>query len=248
MLYHAICNGLQRRYLWNRERDDLIHDLLIPVLGKQVVGVNRRGKKSLFNFGSVTYVTILRTSKRLKRAAEGKPPAELRRTQFVNEHNVTEEFLNEVRLIQSSPLSRSLLQQALSTPLNQLFVIMKFGDPELDAAYENIVKPVGKSFDYDVLRIDEIPDSGQISNQILENIGRSKVVFAELSQERPNCYYEAGYAHALGKEIIFSIRNGEKVHFDLSGYRMITWANHVDLRKQLTVRLNAIESREEDSQ
>ena len=35
------------------------------------------------------------------------------------------------------------------------------------------------------------------------------VVLADLTGERPNCYFEAGYAHALGKQLILTIRKGE---------------------------------------
>ena len=54
---------------------------------------------------------------------------------------------------------------------------MKFGDPQLDSAYEGVIKPVGESFSYKVLRVDEIQDSGAISSQILENIAQSRLVF-----------------------------------------------------------------------
>ena len=247
MWYHAITDfGQKKRYWWNRDRDDLVSDLLIPLLSKQVVVTGRREKKTLFNFGTVSYVSILKTSQKLSRPGEGKAPSELRDKNFIKKHNATEEFVNEIRLIQSSPLVRSLLQQALSKPLNQMFVVMKFGDPQLDSAYEGVIKPIGESFSYKVLRVDEIQDSGAISSQILENIAQSRLVFLELSGERPNCYYEAGYAHALGKEIIFSIRKGERVHFDLAGYRFIQWDTEADLRKKLKKRLSTKEPREEE--
>src|SRR5262249_5794314 len=83
---------------------------------------------------------------------------------------------------------------------------MKFGDQLLDSAYQGVIQPLGAEFGYQVLRMDEIQDSGNITSQILENIASSKIVLVELSGERSNCYYEAGYAHALGKEIIFCIK------------------------------------------
>ena len=165
---------------------------------------------------------------------------------FVAKNNVTEEFLRDIRLIQSTRFSRSLLQQALSKPLKQIFVIMKFGDRHLDSAYKGVIKGVGKSFGFEVVRIDEIEDSGNISAQVLENIAQSKIVIAELTGERPNCYYECGYAHALGREIIFVIRKGESIHFDLSNHRFIQWDTEDELRRKLRRRLDALESREEE--
>jgi hypothetical protein len=247
MWYHAITDfGDKTRYWWNRDRDDLVSELLIPLLSKQIIVTSRREKKSLFNFGSVSYVTVVKTAHKLSRPRKGRAPRELQDKDFVNKHNATEEFVNDIRLLQSSPSVRSLLQQALSQPLNQIFVVMKFGDPQLDSAYEGVIKPVGESFGYKVLRIDEIQDSGAILSQVLENISQSKLVLVELSGERPNCYYEAGYAHALGKEIIFSIRQSERMHFDLAGYRFIQWLTEADLRKKLTERLAAKGPREEE--
>nr|MDQ3818355.1 TIR domain-containing protein [Acidobacteriota bacterium] len=88
----------------------------------------------------------------------------------------------------------------------QAFVVMKFGDDRLDSAYEVVIKPALEEFRYSVIRIDEVQDSGTITEQILKQISNSEIVFADLTGERPNCYYEAGYAHALQKEIILTVR------------------------------------------
>jgi hypothetical protein len=247
MWYHAITDfGDRKRYWWNRTRDDLVNDLLVPMIAKQVKSVKRRGKKSLFNFGSVSYMTVLKTEEKLKRPEEGKVPPELKKKEFVNKHNVTEEVVNEVKILSSSSLSRSVLEQALSEPLKQIFVIMKFGDRHLDSAYEGVIKPLGEEFGFDVLRVDEIQDSGNISQQILENISKSELILAELSGERPNCYYEAGFAHALGKEMIFAISEDYKIHFDLAGHRFIEWGTEAELRTQLRGRLESYTSKEAD--
>jgi nucleoside 2-deoxyribosyltransferase len=95
-----------------------------------------------------------------------------------------------------------------------------------------------------VLRIDEIRDAGQIPRQVLENIARSEIVFAELSGARPNCYYEAGYAQALGKTMIFCIRQGEDIHFDLGAYRFIKWQTEEDLRQQFRKYLESYKSKQ----
>jgi hypothetical protein len=245
--YHAVADfGARTRYFWNRDRDELISEILIPLLSKQVVAAKRRGKKSLFNFGAISYLTVVKTKNKLERSKEGKPPQRLQDRAFVARNNVTEEFLRDIRLIQSTHLSRSLLQQTLSKPLKRIFVIMKFGDRHLDSAYKGVIKPVGELFGFEVIRIDEIEDSGNISTQVLENIARSQIIIAELTGERPNCYYECGYAHALGREIIFVIRKGEKIHFDLSNYRFIQWETEHELRRKLRRRLDSLESREEE--
>jgi hypothetical protein len=75
---------------------------------------------------------------------------------------------------------------------------------------------------------------------MLVSIAESAIVYADLSGERPNCYYETGFAHALGKNLILAINSSYSRHFDISGYRFITWDTEHDLREKLTSRLEAM--------
>lgn len=118
---------------------------------------------------------------------------------------------------------------------------MKFGDDVLDSAFEGCYKQVAKEFELKCVRIDEIQDSGNISDQILNQIAESKYIVADLSGSRPNCYYECGFAHALGKDLILTAHIDEDIHFDLSGYRFIRWKTETDLREKLRQRLKALE-------
>lgn len=241
MWYHAIAHyGTRKRYWWNRHRDDLVNDIIVPFVGKQVKPLSRTGVTSLFNFGSASYITIIKTKTRLTRPAKGKIPPELADKKFVKNNEATEEFVEELTILNSNTTSRSLLERALTPPKEQIFVIMKFGDDALDSMYEGVIKQLAEEFELAVVRVDEIQDSGQISQQILENIASSRIVIAELTGERPNCYYEAGFAHALGKELIFIIREDSMIHFDLLGYRFITWKTEAQLRKSLRERLDSI--------
>ena len=119
---------------------------------------------------------------------------------------------------------------------------MKFGDKFLDSAYEGVIRPVIDNFGMQPLRIDELQDSGKVTDQVLESIASSRYILADLSGERPNCYYEAGFAHALGKELILSIRTEDKIHFDLAGYRFIQWETEADLRRELIKRFTSLTS------
>lgn len=233
--YHAITDfGDQTRYWWNRTREDLVVDLVLPLVGKEIRAVSRRGRQVLFNFGVISYMTIVKTKGKLKRPGSGKAPPQLKNRKFIQTNDATEEFLDELKLLSATPENRSILQQSIARPLKQIFVIMKFGDPDLDSAYQGAIKAVAENeFKFRVLRVDEVHDAGQIPRQVLENIARSEIVFAELSGARPNCYYEAGYAQALGKTMIFSIRKGEDIHFDLGAYRFIQWQTEEDLRHKL---------------
>jgi hypothetical protein len=127
------------------------------------------------------------------------------------------------------------------------FIVMRFGDGALNSAYKRVIKPVFKEFSYSPLRIDEKKRSAKISIEILDEIRRSEIIFADLSGKRPNCYYEAGYAQALGKEVILSIRKEDfPPDFDMHDYRFIIWDNEDELENQLKevleeIRLGTIE-------
>lgn len=231
MWYHAVAHyGGKRRCWWNRSRDGLVAKVLVPLAGQQVQAVTRNGQPALFNFAAVSYLTVHKTDGKLKRGERGGIPTELRDKDFLAANNATKEFVDEIRVLSAATSSQSLVQTSLKAPLNQIFVIMKFDDPHLDSAYEGVIQPLGQEFGYDVVRVDAIQDSGSISQQILQNIAESRLVFADLTGQRPNCYYEAGFAHALGKELILSIREGEEIHFDLAGYRFIVWETEAKLR------------------
>jgi hypothetical protein len=152
----------------------------------------------------------------------------------------TAEFVEKVRELQSAPTTRSLLQIAFQPPEQQVFVIMKFGDKHLDSAYCGVIKPLAQEFGLRVVRVDEIQDSGRINDQILENIAKSCLIISDLSGERPNCYYETGFAHALGKNIVLTIHKGSDIHFDLSSHRFIQWETESELRSALVARFTSI--------
>jgi DNA-binding response OmpR family regulator len=125
---------------------------------------------------------------------------------------------------------------------DQAFVVMQFGEKHLDSAYEGVIKPVFEEHGITCLRIDEVQDSGLVTDQVLRKIDECRFVLADLSGERPNCYYETGFAHALKKDMILTIRRGDPVHFDLAGHRFIQWETEADLRKQLRARLASIKN------
>src|SRR3954447_1800720 len=60
-----------------------------------------------------------------------------------------------------------------------------------------------------------------IINAIVENIQKTQIVIADLTEARPNCYYELGYSHALKKETVIISRRAEHIHFDVNQYSCI---------------------------
>lgn len=243
MKYHAKLEyGQSSHYWWNHSEESITDKLVLPFINGQVIMLHTKNGERLFNMKNATFLRIYRTSASLK-AIEGKPVIDQINDNEFQSNDCTSDFLNKFKTTNAGPELTSLLQKAFQPPKQQVFVIMKFGDAVLDAAYKECYRPVSKKFKLSCIRIDEIQDSKKISDQILEMIAESKYVIADLSGARPNCYYEAGFAHALGKEIILTIQDGEAAHFDLQGHRFIQWKTESDLRRQLTKRLKTLEEK-----
>lgn len=241
MYYHALCSvpGGQKFWRVNNDIGTILADLVIPFINKQVVETRMGVGRAIVNLGMVSTIQLFKSEEAIKEVKDEAIVAILKSPEF-KKKECTQEIVDLGLLNKSSVDSKSLIQTALGPTKKQVFVIMKFKDKVLDSAYDGVIKPIIKKFQYKPLRIDEIQDSGKINEQILEEIGRSEVILADLTGERPNCYYEAGFAHAIGKEMIFTIRKGTPIHFDLYTYRFIEWETEEDLRKKLNERFKAI--------
>ncbi|HEX8250517.1 MAG TPA: hypothetical protein VF599_20245 [Pyrinomonadaceae bacterium] len=242
MKYHAKLEfGGTPHYWWNYSKDKMIRDLIIPFINGQVILISRGGYKRVLNMKNVTLLTVYRSETSLTKASKDKIPAEFKDDDFEREHECTAEIINEIKNTKTDAPIQSILQKAFAVPKPQVFVIMKFGDSELDSAYEGVMKPVIEEHNLKAIRIDEIQDFGKITDQVLEYIAESKYILADLSGQRPNCYYESGFAHALGKEIIFTIKTSDTIHFDLADYRFIQWSTEAELRRNLRKRFASFE-------
>src|SRR5439155_26994302 len=104
-------------------------------------------------------------------------------------------------------------------------------------------KEVFAEFGIKALRADEIQHQDRITDLILDHITLSEFLFADLTGERPNVYYEVGFAHALGKRPILYRRANTSLHFDLSIHNAPEYENVTQLRSLLRKRLEAITGR-----
>lgn len=244
MQYHCFARLLDDQWygFWNTTEEEVINKMLIPFVNGQVLNITHAstGKQILLNFKTLVATSIYRTEKPIDIVLneEGFPTFFISDTRY--EFDCTNELIKEVKESNTKNRITSLLEKAFVSLSNQMFVIMNFSDIYLNSAYSRVIKPVAKQFDLQTVTINEIQDSGKIDDQILEHIAQSKYVLCDLTGERPNCYYETGFAHALGKELILTIRKDSTIHFDLAGYRFIIWETEQDLSEQLNKRLTNI--------
>jgi hypothetical protein len=125
-------------------------------------------------------------------------------------------------------------QKALGAKVSRVFIVMpiqgeQFGTQddqriwrEFDLRFQAIEKLLGK-YDAVAIRIDKEHTLDELVKRIKDEIEKSSFVIADLTDERPSCYFEAGYAEALKKPIIFiaskesvvSPKKATKIHFDI---------------------------------
>jgi hypothetical protein len=132
---------------------------------------------------------------------------------------------------------RPLPDYAFALVADEAFIVMQIGNAELDAVCEQIIKPAITDAGLIPRRVDQHNQGDLLKSEIVQFIERSLIIIADVTNERPNCYLEIGYAMGLGKKpnLILTCRedhhhgspnfrrDGPKVHFDLEGYDILFW-------------------------
>ena len=147
--------------------------------------------------------------------------------------------------------------------MKKAFMIMQIGNPDLDEMYEEIYRSIAKECGLNIFRVDKDNEGELIKKTIDRYIEEAEIIIADLTNERPSCYHEVGYAYGLNKylNIILTVREdhlpssnnfkneGPKVHFDLNDYPIICWnKNKINefikkLTKEIKRRLSKIEKK-----
>lgn len=111
--------------------------------------------------------------------------------------------------------------------------------PQESVVFQTIVKACAK-YGLEANRVDQKFDSGPINIQVVDAIEDSEFLVFDLTEERPNVYYELGYAHGVGnrpEDVILIAANGTKLHFDIMPLRTVFYDSPEDLENKLFVRL-----------
>ena len=127
---------------------------------------------------------------------------------------------------------------------NKAFVAMWF-DPSMTEAYETGIEPALVALGYEPVRIDQDLTVDDIMARVREQIAECDFLIADLTHgedgPRGGVYWEAGYADALNKPVIFTCKDGQTsdIHFDVDHRYHIRWTTPKDLRDALRQRIPA---------
>jgi hypothetical protein len=123
----------------------------------------------------------------------------------------------------------------------QAFVAMAFA-AEYEFAWQTIIRPGIIAAGYRPFRVDKKEHADKVDDLIMAEIRRSKFLVADFSEQRGGVYFEAGFAHGLGRPVIWMCRKEEenKLHFDTRQYNHILYADSADALNNLRNRIVAV--------
>lgn len=134
---------------------------------------------------------------------------------------------DQVGLLAWGPSKVFFERLTATTSRPRAFVIMQFGEP-FDDFFEHVIRRVADEQGFEAFRAKDVYKPGMILEDITRDIVESEVVIAEITSGNPNVFYELGYAHAIGKQVILMAdRAVADLPFDIRGYRCIFYEDTI---------------------
>lgn len=156
-----------------------------------------------------------------------------------------------------------IFKRSYDSKAKSVFIAMSFAD---DQTLRDVRKAMDEAITFfneghpnaqlKPVRVDEQQGASyDIPARVFQEIEKSGLLIADLTDEKPNVYCEVGYAKSRGIPFILTFHKkkksrtkppwdrdnetGNKVHFDLAPFRYIAYDNPLDLRDRLKTELEA---------
>jgi hypothetical protein len=103
-----------------------------------------------------------------------------------------------------------------------VFIAMPFTGPDMQDVY-TALRDECERLGLSPERVDENDSASLIILDIVRSIKKAHFIVFDLTYERPNVYYELGFAHGIGNtkaNVILIARKGTKIHFDIAALRV----------------------------
>lgn len=119
------------------------------------------------------------------------------------------------------------------------FIVMSMtsGNKELDDIRDSIghgVREAALSLgmpEVDVQRVDDRRGATyRIDDAIFSSLESCGLIVCDLTEEKPNCYFELAWAMAHQRQIIVTAKKETKIHFDVSRFNIRFWESQRELR------------------
>jgi hypothetical protein len=138
-------------------------------------------------------------------------------------------------ILKSDPKGiRKPTSNAANYPSNLVFVIMSFL-PDMDPIFEGI-KAAAEKNGLTAERVKDVQGDYKITDKIIELICAAKIIVADLTHEKPNVYFELGYARGIDKTLVTIARTNTKLHFDVKDWTCDFYNDSRVVEARLTTR------------
>jgi hypothetical protein len=168
---------------------------------------------------------------------------ENRASEGIEVHSFADKIDEAIGVLQHMKTQPSAQAPAIELNVTKGFAFivmpMSSNDAQLDDVHDAI-KDAASSVGLLAERVDEPASNDRITDRILDSLKSAEFVIADLTHAKPNVYYEAGFAHALGKVPIYVAREGTRIEFDLKDYPVIFFRNIRELKSSLVERLKGL--------
>lgn len=118
-----------------------------------------------------------------------------------------------------------------------IFVVISF-DGEMEPTFEAI-RSAAERVGMEAERIKDLDADFMVTETILYKIDSARLVVVDLTFERPNVYFELGYARGRGKTVVTLLKSGSKAHVDVRGWNYIEYIDSRPLEEDLVRRFTA---------
>ena len=187
--------------------------------GKPVVPLNAPicppdgGARRLFNFG-LSSSQAGRLFKSVDRGAH----AWINRINFTSRQPVEEQVAALVELLEAIEPPRAFVVRLLD-PTHPDY-------PDVEAFFKTVAQPIIEDelgFKMTVVDGRQPLDHAWLEQEIFAKLHRSRVVFADITGMRPNCFLELGYAFGRGLPTMVMAKEGSQQPFDITTFAGLHW-------------------------
>jgi hypothetical protein len=231
LAYHAIASlsGGRQKTIPNKTEEQILSQVVLPFVANGVVTAKWGAKTQSYQ---VLELRIFQTADPWDKKAG--PLADLtkgKRNVFPRLEVEAKKLLskNKPRIFMVTPI-----QGAKHGSQEQQRVLREF-----DERFEVVEKLIG-DFGGVAIRIDREQPLEDLVTRIKREIREAHFLIADLTDERQSCYFEADYAEALAKPVIYVASHNSvlspgvptKIHFDIH-MNVQFFSNHIELKEKL---------------
>jgi len=124
-----------------------------------------------------------------------------------------------------------------------IFILMSFNpnNSQLED-YSNAMKRAVADVDLSLKcnNLEDITGSFKISDEAKKKISLCRLAIVDLTENKPNVFYELGYAHAINKEVIITAHEDTDILFYPGEYKVVRYKNSTDLFNKLKYELKGV--------